>query len=174
MEHQYSSIQANFTSEAADLFKAKSKELIQRKYLYKPDMSMGFEDNPHVTILFGLHDATPPLCGMDIIETHPKFNITLGTISIFKGNESDNPFDVIKADVNASDVYALNTALADACDHTSDFPEYIPHATMAFVQKDACNHLDGANLMSGISFVVSHLIYSSSDGSHRLLFLGQK
>ena len=110
----------------------------------------------------------------DIIETHPKFNITLGTVSLFKGDESGNPFDVIKANINASDVYALNTALSDACDYSSEFSEYVPHATMAFVLKDTCDHLDGANVMSGISFIVDRLVYSSKDGSNRFLFLGKK
>ena len=173
MEHQYSSIQANFTSEATDQFRARSKELIKSAHLYKPE-SMGFEDNPHVTILFGLHDANPPLCGMDVVETHPKFNITLGTVSLVKADESGNPFDVVKANIESSDVYALNTALADVCDYTSEFPEYIPHATMAFVHKDTCDHLDGANVMSGISFIVDRLVYSSIDGSRRFLFLAKK
>ena len=111
---------------------------------------------------------------MDVVETHPKFNITLGTVSLFKADESGNPFDVVKANIESSDVYALNTALADVCDHTSEFSEYIPHATMAFVYKDTCDHLDGANVMFGISFIVDRLVYSSIDGSCRFLFLAKK
>lgn len=172
MDHEFSSIQANFTTEAARLFIAKSKELIKPSLLFKPD-DMGFEDRPHVTILFGLHDTNPPLCAVDIIETHPKFNITLGTISLFKGDETGNLFDVVKAEIKSSDVYALNTAFRDACDYTTDFPEYVPHATIAFVQQNTCNHLDGANAMSGISFIVDRLVYSSSNGTNRFLFLGK-
>ncbi len=173
MEREFSSIQADFTPEATVQFRSRSRKLIQSANLYKPE-SMGFENDPHVTILFGLHDTNPPLCGTDIIETHPKFNITLGNVSLFKGDETGDPHDVVKADINSSDVYALNTALADVCDYTAKFPEYIPHATIAFVKKDTCDYLDGANVMAGISFIVDHLVYSSKNGLHRFLFLGRK
>lgn len=173
MEYELSSIQADFTPDAKAQFRLRNKELIKSAHLYKPE-SMGFENNPHVTILFGLHDTNPPMCAIDIIETHPKFNITLGKISLFKGNETGNPFDVVKANIESSDVYALNTALADACEYTSDFPDYIPHATMAFVKEDTCDHLVGANVVSGISFIVDHLVYSSNNGTRRFLFLGVK
>lgn len=173
MEHEYSSIQANFTPDSASQFLKKTRELIRKSVLYKPD-TMGYETEPHVTILFGLHDVHPPFCAMDIIETHPTFTITLGKVSIFKGFESSNPFDVVKAEIKSSDVYALNTALADSCEHTSDFPEFTPHATMAFVREDSCDELEGAKSVFGISFLVKTLTYSSSNGTKRLLFLGQK
>lgn len=174
MKYEYSSIQANFSSEASRQFLKESKKLIKSSDLYKPESDKGFESNPHVTILYGLHDVNPPICAMDIINSHPKFNISLGPISLFKGNETGEPFDVIKVNVISSDVYALNAAIADACEYTSDFPEYIPHATVAFVKQGTHDHLDGNPALAGLSFMVDNLVYSSTNGTQRILPLGQK
>lgn len=165
MEHDFSSIHASFTSEASATFLDKSKMLLP---------GIEIESDPHVTILYGLHDDHPPVCVIDIIETHPKFNITLGTISLFRGEDSNNDFDVVKVDINSSDVYALNAALANSCDHTTEFSEYIPHATIAFVPKGSFDHLVGSKTLAGISFIVDRLVFSSKNGSQRLLFLGKK
>ena len=172
MEHQSSSIQVNFTSDVAAQFQAKSKDLIATKHLYKPNSGMGFEDDPHVTIIYGLHDVNPPLCVVDIIETYPTFVVTLGSVSLFKSDDTGNPFDVVKVDIRSSDLHVLNSSLGDECEYTSEFSEYTPHATIAFVKPDSHDHLDGLNSMACLSFLVNKAIFSSQNGTQRYISFG--
>lgn len=171
-KHQSSSIQVNFNSEIAHQFLAKTKSLIKKDDLYGQNKGMGIEDDPHVTILYGIHDVDPPLCVVDIIETYPKFVITLGGISLFKSADTGNAFDVVKVNILSSDLYVLNSSLSDECDYTSEFSEYTPHATIAFVKPETHDHLDGLKALAGLSFLVSNAIFSSQNGTQRYLSFG--
>lgn len=171
-QHQSSSIQINFSLEAARHFLMKTKSLIKKDDLYGQNTGMGMEDNPHVTILYGLYDVNPPLCVIDTIETYPKFVVTLGGISLFKSEDTDNPFDVIKVDILSSDLYVLNSSLRDECEYTTEFSEYMPHATIAFVKPNSHDHLDGLNSMVGLSFLVNNAVFSSQNGTHRFIPFG--
>ena len=135
---------------------------------------MGLENEPHITILSGIHAIHPSIELMEIIETYPKISVTLDNISIFKGSESYNPFDVVKVDVQSSDLYVLHHAFAEVCENTQEFPKYVPHATVAFVKPDSCDHLEGLNRFHGISFLADYVVFSGQDGRHRRIFLGQK
>ncbi len=174
MKHDYSSTQLNFSPEATDEFLSNQKSLIRKSDLYKPDSGMGLTEDPHVTILTGIHAKHPSLELMEIIETYPKITVMLGNVSVFKGEENYNPFDVVKVEVRCSDLYVLNHAFSEACENTQEFPEYIPHATVAFVKPDTCDHLEGMNRFSGICFLADCVIFSDQDGTHRRIFLGQK
>ena len=174
MKHEYSSTQVNFSPEATKEFLSSQKSLINKNDLYKPNSGMGLEINPHVTILFGIHAKHPSIDLMNIIETYPKITVTLGDISIFKGIEKDDPFDVVKVDVRCPDLHVLNYILMDSCENTQDFPEYIPHATVAFVKPDTCDYLEGLNRFSGICFLADCVIFSDQLGTHRRLFFGHK
>ena len=174
MKHDYSSTQVNFSPSATEEFFSRRKSLINKSDLYKPGNGMGFEDDPHVTILTGIHAKHPSIELMEIIETYPKLVVTLGNISIFKGSENYNSCDVVKVDVRSTDLYVLNYAFAEVCENTQEFSEYIPHCTVAFVKPDTCDHLEGSNRFSGISFLADYVIFSAQDGKQRRIFLGQK
>ncbi len=171
-KHQYSSIHINFSSEAAHRFLAETKTIIKKSELHGQDSGRGLEKDPHITVLYGLHDVNPPLCAIDILETYPKFVIVLGDISLFKSKTTGNPFDVVKVDVKSTDLHVLNSSLSDECEHTSEFPEYIPHATIAYVNPDSHNHLDGLNIFRGLSFVANNAIFSSYNGTKRSIPFG--
>ncbi len=174
MTHDYSSTQVNFSPEATEEFLSKQKSLISNADLYKSDGGMGLTTDPHVTIMNGIHAKHPPLELMEIIETYPKMTVMLGNVSIFKGSENYNPFDVVKVGIRCPDLYVLNYAFMESCENTQEFPEYTPHATVAFVKPDTCDHLEGLNRFNGICFLVDCVIFSDQDGTHRRIFLGQK
>lgn len=169
LKYPYSNTQVQFPPEVAEPFLTKGKKIVKQSDLYSSDK--GYENNPHVTVLYGLHDQEPSMKLLDLIETHPKFTVRLGKISLFK--EEKNPFDVVKADIDCNDLHILNNEIKKICAYTSDFPEYIPHATIAYVKKDTCDHLEGMKPFEGMSFVVTNILFSAKEkGTKRLIPLG--
>lgn len=153
-------------SDVEEVFLALGKELVPTASLFGD----GFETDPHVTILYGIHEdySTPPL--IDIIETHPKFSVTLGNVSLF---DEDDAFDVVKTEIVASnDLFVLMSSLLNVCHYTLTHVEYIPHATIAFAKKGTCDHLIGNPAFFGLSFVVDSIMFCGNDGSKRKIMLG--
>lgn len=162
--YDYSSTQIDLNEELAQSFLERGTSLVSKKDL----TGDGFEDNPHVTVLYGIHDLDPTPQIIDIIETYPKFSITLGNISLFK----EETYDVVKVDVDCSDLFALRNAFMNNCYFTSTFPEYIPHMTVAFVKPDSCDHLIDNPSFKGLTAIAEDVVYSCKDGKKRIISLG--
>lgn len=106
---------------------------ISEEDLYKPEeRRYGRETDPHITILYGLHKEVNDI---DIIESFKGYNkkdinISVEKIDIFR---NDN-FEVVKMDVVSDFLITMNSKLSNL-PHTSDFPDYRPHITIAYVNK---------------------------------------
>lgn len=163
--YKYSSTQVQMSPDVSDEFLLRAKELIPNKDLFGD----GLEDDPHITLLYGIHEEHPTLQLVDIIETHPKFTVTLGDISLF---DEDDEFDVIKTEIHCNDMLVLHSTLLNNCHYTLTHPEYIPHATIAFAKKGTSDYLIGNQTFRGLSFVVDYVTFSGSDGIKRKIMLG--
>jgi 2'-5' RNA ligase len=90
----------------------------------------GFEENTHITLLFGLDiEVLDPLS----LDLH-KFNfsdIVLEDISVFK---TPWDFDVLKISVSSEDVLEANRYLS-TFPYKSDFLDYKPHITIGYFNK---------------------------------------
>lgn len=105
------------------------------------DGGKGREDEPHITVKYGLLTKVVPDELKKIAQTTAPFPITLGKVSLF-----NNPkFDVVKLDVESPALHELNRRVSDAVPHEDTYPDYKPHATLAYVQKGSCDHLVGEN-----------------------------
>lgn len=106
---------------------------IPKKDLYN-EPGFGYETEPHVTILFGFHKGTD----IDKVKEMIKENcdgpieITLKAISFFDNKEKG--YDVVKFDVGGQKLHQLNKLMTDNFKFTSDFPDYHPHMTIAYVK----------------------------------------
>jgi len=94
------------------------------------DGSFGIEEEPHITVLYGLHDninlsEIKSLCDdVSIVD----YKIT--GISIF---ENEN-FDVVKLDIESDTLNELNSRMK-SLPHTSSYPDYNPHMTISYVKR---------------------------------------
>lgn len=163
--HKYSSTQVQMPTGVTETFLALGKELVSTASLFGD----GFETDPHVTVLYGIHEDYPTPLLIDIIETHPKFTVTLGNVSLF---DEDVAFDVVKTEVACNDLFVLMSSLLNVCHYTLTHVEYIPHATIAFAKKGTCDHLIGNPAFFGLSFVVDSIMFCGNDGSKRKIMLG--
>lgn len=124
----------------------------------------GLETEPHITLLYGLHDAE--IKDKDVLESVKGFNIPklkLHNISLFENDE----FDVLKFDVDSLEegktLHKINAKLKKF-PYTTDFEDYHPHATIAYLKPGKGGLY--VEKFKGSEFTVEpkQLVYSKSDG----------
>jgi hypothetical protein len=91
----------------------------------------GRETEQHVTVLYGLTDATPPEELTKIVESTKPFLIEFAGVSIFENEK----YDVIKIGVVSEGLHNLQSQIRKACPNENKFPDYQPHCTIAYVKK---------------------------------------
>lgn len=105
------------------------KDIMVKPY----DESYGIENNPHVTILYGIHeDEVDPMTIMDIIkENLEPVTVEITNISIFENEE----YDVVKYDVPVTpQLQKYRDMFEKTFSNTQTFPGYHPHVTLAYVK----------------------------------------
>lgn len=103
-------------------------------YVEDEDRTFGLEDEPHCTLLYGLHKEVSV---DEIKETVANFKfdeLKLHNASLF-----ENQYDVLKFDVgyvnkDENFLHDCNKALCEL-PHTNSFPDYHPHMTIAYIKK---------------------------------------
>ena len=108
---------------------------IKEEDLYLPEGNenkYGVESEPHVTVCYGFVDDE--LKVQDIID---KINNYLGPIEIkIKGITifENEKFDVVKYDIESTQLHELNQYFMNNFPVNTEFPEYKPHMTLAYVK----------------------------------------
>lgn len=129
----------------------------------------GREDTPHVTVRYGLHTR-------DVAEVQAALDgespvaVTFGNTSVFQAEG----YAVIIVRVESEGLRWLNAKLADELDHTDTHPEYVPHATVAYVKADKWTEalaLCRADFMSGREATFDRVTYSNQDGARSTINL---
>ena len=96
------------------------------------DDTHGIQENPHVTILYGLHKEVTPEMVKSIFENFTgSINIEVNGIDIFENKD----YDVVKFNVNPDGaLQELHDKLSEF-PNSNSFPDYKPHITIAYVNK---------------------------------------
>ena len=120
----------------------------------------GIEDEHHVTLLYGLHSEEIEEADVMRISAGQIPPIRLANASAFESKD----YDVLKFDADCPTLHEINKALCEL-PHTTDFPDYHPHATVAYFKKGKA--ADYIKQLEDISFEVtpSKIVYSKPDGS---------
>jgi 2'-5' RNA ligase len=131
-------------------------------YTEDGDSSYGLEDEPHTTLLFGFHGDVD---ASDVLHVCNKFEypkLELHNASCFNNDK----YDVLKFDVNSPELHKVNAKLKSqfAKKYTSNFPDYHPHGTIAYIKKGKGQHY--ADLFKNESYLVTpkKLVYSMPSG----------
>jgi len=145
----------------------KIQNLIADEDIYEEegDQSYGREDEPHVTILYGLHASVSDSKIEELVEEIKPTKLTLKEISIFEGNDK---YDVVKFDIigvskgRLSDMNAKFVKLP----HTNDYPDYHPHSTIAYVKAGTGKkYIQTLSAKDSIVVEANDFVYSKADGS---------
>jgi len=97
------------------------------------DDPKGIQDNPHVTILYGLHDDVTPEMVKSVFENYSDdINIKVDGIGIFEKNDK---FDVVKFNVIPDGALQHLHDELSKFPNSDQFPDYKPHITISYVKK---------------------------------------
>jgi N12 class adenine-specific DNA methylase/2'-5' RNA ligase len=153
-KHEYSSTQVNLPPATA--------QAIQQLGARIPDEHLaedGRETEPHITVKYGLHGDNVEGVRRALAD-EPPITATLGKTSLFQNDDAD----VLKADVESPDLHRLNKKIADAVPHTDTHPDYVPHATIAYLKPGAGKQYAGDAALEGHRVTIDHVTFSDRNG----------
>lgn len=125
----------------------------------------GYEDTPHVTVKYGLHDCDPTRLAM-LIDGYGPIKLKLGLIEKFDQNPN---FDVLKIAIQGQGIYNLNKHITDNMRHTEPFNEYNPHITLAYIKKNTCDKLLSNATFDKLEDEVYEIYFTSKTGDEYFL-----
>lgn len=129
--------------------------IIDQKDLANGDKSLELE--PHVTILYGLHNNINHSKVLETIRSFPNVSVFLNNISLF-----ENDVDVVKFDIKNDMLASLNNELLEF-PNSNKYPIYKPHTTIAYCKKGTGQKYVG-NILP-IKLTSTYYIYSLADGT---------
>lgn len=101
-------------------------------YEEEGDRTFGIENEPHVTLLYGIHDNEVDENEVMTISSQDIPPIVLTNASAFENEK----YDVLKFDVECDKLHEINKELRKL-PHTNGFPDYHPHVTIAYLKPGA-------------------------------------
>lgn len=168
--YKYSSTQINLPKDLAEKVISWGKKNILEEEIYSdPDSTtsygtMGREDNPHVTVKYGLH--TGKVSDVEsVVKGFGPVEISLGQVSIFEPEGKDN--DVVKVEVESNSLRELNKKVS-TLENSDEHPEYKPHVTIAYVKKGEGQKYVGREDFKGMKFTSDDLVFSASSGDTKV------
>jgi len=114
-------------------FKNSLKEIqdqIDKEDLYSEE-GYGLETEPHITVLYGIHEQDPANVKQSVDLTLVEYKLT--KLSLFENEK----FDVLKCSVESKDLKDINKQCCENLEYTNDYPDYIPHLTVAYLNPGA-------------------------------------
>jgi hypothetical protein len=128
----------------------------------------GRETEIHVTALFGLHTNSADEV-RKLLENEPPIKVKLGKTGMFPASEK-RASDVLWVGVTSPDLHRINKKLRDNLEFTSNFTDYKPHLTVAYLKPGAAEKYTGKTVVDG-EFVINELVFSSKSGKHTIIKL---
>jgi 2'-5' RNA ligase len=154
-EHKFSSTQMNLPKEIADKVIAFGKQI--------PDADLaedGREQEPHITVKYGLHGADPKPTQNALTGEKPA-TVRFGKVSLFTSNPD---FDVVKVEVESAGLRRLNKKVSESQPVTDTHPGYKPHVTVAYVKKGKGKRYVGNKFLEGRTVTLNSVVFSGRDG----------
>ena len=129
----------------------------------------GREDDPHITIKFGLHTSDADEVA-EIVKGFGDIEVVFGATSLFQSDE----FDVVKVDVEGELLRELNALLSESLEVTDTHPTYSPHVTLAYLQPDRGESYTGMDDLESETATFSSITFSSKSDDTSTLTLKRK
>jgi 2'-5' RNA ligase len=142
-----------------EIYKIHNKIDPEHIYTEEEDRTYGLEDEPHTTLLFGLHSDVET---EDVEKVLNKY--TYSTCKIHNASLFENPnYDVLKFDVEGENLHKTNDSLKQY-PYTSDFPNYHPHLTIGYLNPGTGKKYVEMLKDMEYELVPNYAVYSKPDG----------
>ena len=172
-KYKFGSTQANIhgNSEAADAIKL-AQARISESDLMPQDNGKSIEDEPHVTVRYGIQSENT--VGIKkYLESLSPFEATLGKTDKFPPSEHSDGAAVIVAPIESPDLHRINQEIEQHGDFTEpSFKEYKPHATIAYVKPEKADRYVGMDVTHGKKFTVDKVAIMDRNGGKEVVKLG--
>ena len=132
-------------------------------YTENGDSSYGLEDEPHTTLLYGLHKEVSLTDVISVLDNYTYYTCKIYNPSLFENEK----YDVLKFDVKGDNLKETNAELKQL-PFTSDYPKYHPHLTVAYVKSGmGKKYVDMLNDNKSNEFRLSpqYAVFSEADGT---------
>jgi 2'-5' RNA ligase len=157
--HEYGCVMLHLPVDEAEW--QKLQDSIDDNDVYEEDgESYGRENEVHITLLYGLHEENDDDKIKEAMQGTVFMTpmISLQYLSLFQNEK----YDVLKFDIKSKDLNKMNETLAKF-PHTTDYPEYHPHATVAYL-KPGCGKKYIGKLDNPIEVEPGEILYSKVNG----------
>lgn len=162
--YSYGCILARFGEPLAGAIRAWGDTIPDELVFDDEDGELGREDKPHVTVKYGLHTSDTDEV-LSKVSGWPPFEVTLGKTSVFHG---DGDYVVLKLSVQSRDLVALNRHVSRVFEVTDTYPEYKPHATIAYMVRKPEDPYYYQQFFTdnfeGMTATIDELEFSAADG----------
>jgi len=147
---------------------------IDKDDLYTEDgpRTFGLEDQPHITLLFGLHPEVSLDEVKNAVDKHEFSKGTIHNASLFE----HKGYDVLKFDVDpdsSKELGKVNEELKKL-PHTSEFPNYHPHCTIAYLKKGKGAKYVEEFAGTSFDYTPRHVTYSLAEGGKKTIKINTK
>ena len=163
---EFSSTQVQLPEEIRDLFFRKAGGLPDEQLSMIEGVTDGREDDPHITVKYGLHTGDHAEVEAVLKEYGP---IEVTMLGVGKFTQEDH--DVLYVEVDSPGLHVLNEVLASTLECTDTHPTYTPHATLAYVKSGVADAMLGDEFAKGQLFVADTVVFSCKDGTKREVLL---
>lgn len=138
-------------------------------YTEEGDRSYGLEDEPHTTLLYGLHEGVSE---QNIEEVLSKYEY--GTCYVSNASSFNNEkYDVLKFDVKGENLHETNAALKQF-PFTTEYPNYHPHMTIAYLKPGKAKKYTAQLSGQEFELIPTHAVYSKPNGDQVKLVIKVK
>jgi 2'-5' RNA ligase len=132
-------------------------------YTEDGDTTYGLEDEPHTTLLYGLHNEVTLEDVSDVLDNYTYYTCKIHNPSLFENEK----YDVLKFDVVGDNLHETNADLKQF-PFTSNYPKYHPHLTVAYLNPGmGKKYVDMLNKVKANEFWLApqYAVYSEADGT---------
>jgi GGDEF domain-containing protein/2'-5' RNA ligase len=121
----------------------------------------------HVTVRYGIQGEDTARVEQFLRSQKP-FTARLGETEVFPPTKNSNGAAVVTAKIESPELTRLNDEIQQHADFApSDFPDYKPHATIAYVDPAKADAYSGLKDLAGEEFPIDHVAISDRNGNQR-------
>lgn len=136
-----------------------AKTKVPDEDIYTDDLIKGREDEPHITVKWGLEAGSKQKVAK-VVKAFGPVEAKLGQTKIF---DSPPKYDVVVAEVDSDDIRRLNALIRKNIKNTTTYP-FTPHMTLAYVKKGSGKKYAGRKDFEGEKLTFKSLHYASKNG----------
>ena len=138
--------------------------------LYPGEAEGGIENEPHVTVLYGLLTEDPDEVEA-VVQGFGPVTLRLDKTIVFRNDKATQAqqgadYEVVVLAIKSPDLERLHTLIAYHLDYENDRPYYVPHLTVAYVQPGCGAAYEGRVVpgFTGREFRMDTLTFCSKTG----------